>query len=319
MNPSFIDCHAHVNFAAYDSDRDEVISRALENNTWMINVGTQKDTSKKAVEIAEKYKEGVYAIVGTHPIHTDKSFHDEKELGEGNREFTSRGEEFDYEYYKNLAKHPKVVGIGECGLDYYRMEHGTWNTEHKKQEEAFRKQIELAIEVGKPLMLHVRNPAPPLSSGHLPLKEGERGISAYRDAVSILKSYIVNPVKKPSSAFASSEFHRVNHKSSPRGNFHFFAGSIDELKEILDVGFNVSFTGVITFTRDYDELVKYAPIDRILSETDCPYVTPAPHRGKRNEPIYVAEVVKRIAEIKGMPLKYVQAQLLKNARQMFKV
>src|SRR3990167_6233861 len=102
MTPKFIDIHSHVNFKAFDEDRDEVIARSLENDTWIINVGTQVDTSKKAVEMANNYKEGVYAIIGLHPIHTGASYHDEKELGEGGKEFTSRGEIFYKESYREL-------------------------------------------------------------------------------------------------------------------------------------------------------------------------------------------------------------------------
>ena len=122
MQPKYIDIHSHVNFSVFDLDRDEVIKRALENETWVINVGTQANTSRKAIELAHKYKEGVYAIVGLHPIHTDKSFHDKEELGEEGAEFTSRGEIFDKEIYRELLKDPKVVAIGECGLDYYHLD-----------------------------------------------------------------------------------------------------------------------------------------------------------------------------------------------------
>ena len=106
--PKYIDIHAHVNFTAFDVDRDDVISRALQNDTWVINVGTQADTSRKAVEMANKYNEGVYAIIGLHPIHTGASFHDKKELGEEGKEFTSRGEIFDKEKYRELLKDKKV-------------------------------------------------------------------------------------------------------------------------------------------------------------------------------------------------------------------
>lgn len=281
MRFSCIDIHSHLNFAAFDADRDGVIQRALDAGVAVINVGTQKDTSRKAVEIAEKSPEGMYAIVGTHPIHTAKSFHDVKELGEGNREFTSRGEVFDYDYYKKLSEHPKVVGIGECGLDYYRVESSKLKAEsyRKKQEDVFRQQIALANEVGKPLMLHVRN-----GSGH----------SAYRDAVAILKR-----------------------EAKVGGDFHFFAGSWDEAKEILDAGFHLSFTGVITFVREYDEVVRNAPLERILSETDSPYVAPAPFRGKRNEPLHVREVVKAIARIREEDEECVRAQILTNAERLF--
>jgi len=272
----YIDCHAHINFAAYDEDREAVIARAKEAGVAIINVGTQKDTSASAVELAEN-NEYMYAIIGIHPIHTDKCFHDEDELGPGNKEFTSRGESFDYDYYKNLAQKEKVVGIGECGLDYFRLDNDT----KEKQVEAFEKQIELANEVGKPLMLHIR--------------PGEKG-EAYKDAISILKN-----------------------KAKVKGNSHFFAGTEEEAKMFLDIGYTMSFTGVITFTNDYDNLIKYIPLDMMLSETDCPYVTPKPHRGKRNEPLFVTEVVKRIAELKGISIEETRERLLKNAEDFFNI
>ncbi|MFA6338496.1 MAG: TatD family hydrolase [Candidatus Paceibacterota bacterium] len=268
--PEFIDCHTHVNFSAFDEDRDAVIKRASDSNTWMINVGTQKDTSKSAVELAEKYEKGVYAIVGLHPIHTDKSHFDESELGEGGKAFTSRGEEFDHNYYLDLLKNPKVVALGECGLDYFHAE----GESLKKQKEAFIKSIEVANEVGKPLMLHIRE--------------------AYKDAYEILKSY-----------------------AKVKGDVHFFAGSWEEAKMFLDLGFTISFTGVITFARNYDEVIKNTPLNMMLSETDSPYVAPSPFRGKRNEPLYVQEVVKKIAEIKGEDLEKVKKQLVENAFRVF--
>ena len=277
----YIDIHSHLNFAAFDTDREEVIKRALDAKVAMINVGTQKDTSKKAVELAEKYENGVYAIVGVHPIHTSKSFHDVQELGDGGKEFTSRGEAFDISYYKTLAQNPKVVGIGECGLDCYRE---SQDSGFKIQERVFRQQIELATEVGKPLMLHLRNGS---------------GRSAYNDAFRILESCF------------------LNRESSAGGNLHFFAGSIEEAKPFLDAGFSFSFTGVITFTHDYNEVIRYLPLDAILSETDSPYVAPVPYRGKRNEPLYVKEVVKAIARIRGEDEEKVRVQILKNAEQLF--
>ncbi len=248
--PEFIDIHSHVNFPEYDADRDEVISRALAAGTWMINVGTDKEASASAVELANKYEKGVYAIVGLHPTHT--------------------GELFDYDFYKKLASNDKVVAIGECGLDYFRADPSTAGN----QKEVFQAQINLAKELDLPLMLHIRN--------------------AYKDAYDILKA---NP--------------------GVRGNVHFFAGTVDEARMFLELGFTLSFTGVITFARDYDEVIKYVPLDMIMSETDCPYVTPAPHRGKRNEPVYVSEVVKKIAEIKGENVDVVKKAIISNASRLF--
>ncbi len=285
MVPKYIDIHSHVNFKAFDLDRDEVIARALENNTWVINVGTQVDTSKKAVEMAEKYQEGVYAIVGLHPIHTGASFHDGKELGQGGAEFTSRGENFDKEKYREFLKNKKVVAVGECGLDYYRC------TEEsiEKQKKAFRQQIELALEFGKPLMLHIRNNLDGLTTAH-------PKPNAYKDAIEILREY-----------------------NEVRGDVHFFAGTVEDAKNFIELGFTLSFTGVITFTKDYDEVIKNTPIEMIMSETDAPYVSPVPYRGKRNEPIYVREVVKKIAEIKGLDEEKVAKTIIANAKRVFDI
>ncbi len=273
-NFDYIDIHGHLNFVAYDPDREEVIKRAQDAGVGMITVGTQMDTSKKAVELAEAH-ENMWAVIGLHPIHTSKSHHDEKELGEGGKEFTSRGEILDMDAYRKLANHPKTVAIGECGLDYYRLEEDS----RDKQVKIFESMIDLANEVGKPLMLHIRNGS---------------GRSAYNDAYEILKS-----------------------RAKVKGDLHFFAGSIEEAKPFLDLGFSFSFTGVVTFTKDYDEIVKYLPLERIMSETDCPYVTPKPNRGKRNEPAYVIETVKAIARIRGEDEAKVAAQLLENARKFF--
>ena len=278
--PKYIDIHSHVNFKAFDEDRDEVIRRALENDTWVINVGTQIDTSRKAVEIAHQYKEGVYAIIGLHPIHTGASFHDEKELGVGGAEFTSRGEVFDKEKYLELLRDPKVVGVGECGLDYFRCD-----TESiEKQKKAFIEQIEIANEVGKPLMLHIRN------------NPEQKDLNAYADALEILKQY-----------------------AKVKGDVHFFAGSLSDAKAFVEFEFTLSFTGVITFTKNYDEVIKNTPLDMIMSETDAPYVSPVPYRGKRNEPIYVSEVVKRISEIKNVAPDTVSEALIANAKRVWRI
>lgn len=276
--PEFVDVHAHVQFNAYAEDRDEVIKRSLENKTWMINVGTNLKTSRDAVELVEKYPEGVYAIVGLHPIHTNVSFHDKEEIGEESEPFNSKGEEFNVEEFEKLISHSKVVGIGECGLDFFRIE-GNKENYIEKQTKAFESQIDLAVKYDKPLMIHCRD--------------------AYPEVLKILTDK------------------KQIHGDRLRGNFHFFAGSVEEAQQILDLGFNFSFTGVITFASQYEELVKMAPLDRIFSETDCPYVTPAPFRGKRNEPVYVCEVVKKIAEIKGLEEGVVKDQLIKNTVEFF--
>lgn len=281
--PKYMDAHGHPNFFAYKNDREETIERALKAGVWLNVVGTQKDTSRDAVFLAKKYDKGVYATIGLHPIHTDKSFHDEEELGDGNREFTSRGEDFDYEYYKALAQSPKVVAIGECGLDFYRLKPDDSGCVEKieKQRKVFRRQIELSVETKKPLMLHLRS--------------GD-GVSAYREAYAILTDY-------KSRLFG--------------GDLHFFAGSWEEAELFLGLGFNFSFTGVVTFARSYDAIVKALPLERIMVETDCPYVSPAPYRGKRNEPAYVVETARKIAEIRSEDESVVQTALLRNTLSFF--
>lgn len=278
--PKLFDAHTHAHFDAFKNDWKEVIGRALAADIGVINVGTQKDTSRRAVEVAEMYKESVYATIGLHPTHTSKSFHDAQELGEDTaaKTFSSRGEEFDYDFYKKLGKHRKVVAIGECGLDYYRM----MNNELRiKQEKAFRAQIELAQEIKKPLMIHCR-----------PSKGTD---NAYEDALRILKSY------------------KLNLKSV----FHFYAGSPEMTKKLLAAGLYFTFGGVITFVRDYDASIALIPLDRIMLETDAPYVTPAPYRGKRNEPSYVIEVARKLAELKGVDFETVAHQTTENVKKVF--
>ena len=285
---TFIDIHSHVQFAAYDADlpagrqgREAVMARAREQGTKMINVGTQFDTSKAAVELAHKYPDIAWATIGLHPVHTSKSYHDTKEIGEGGEEFTSRGEVFDYDKYLELGRDEKVVAIGECGLDYYRVVERD-SLFVIRQKEIFRQHVKLALELDKPLMIHCRD--------------------AYEDLLEIL-----------------NEQRKTNNKKRLRGNVHFFAGGWDIAQQFLKRGFTLSFTGVITFTHDYDEVVKNTPLDMIMSQTDSPYITPIPLRGKRNEPINVKYVVQRIAEIKQLPVEQVAEQIMENAKRVFKV
>lgn len=290
--PRLIDSHTHVQFAAYKDDAEAVIERALREGIWMVNVGTQRDTSAKAVEIAEKYPKGVYATVGIHPIHTEKSYHDEQELGE--EEFSAeRGSASggDYDYYKKLGEHEKVVAIGECGFDYYRLGENT----KEKQEEAFVAQINLAAELKKPLMIHCRPGEPGRTS-----PQNGAGRNAYPDLIRILDSRFQLLVSTP-------------------GIIHFFSGTKEDAKKLMDIGFYFSFGGVITFVRDYDEVIKYIGLERIVLETDAPYVTPIPHRGKRNEPAYVKFVAEKLAEVLGKSVEEIAERTTKNAREVLRI
>lgn len=283
--PKYIDIHAHVNFKVFEEDRDLIVRRALDNETWFFNVGTQIDTSRTAVKMAHRYQEGVYAVIGLHPIHTDISFHDKEELGEEGLEFSSRGEVFDKEAYRELLKDKKVVAIGECGLDYFHLKPDSI----EKQKKAFVEQIELAIEADKPLMIHIRN------------NYEAKDRNAYVDALEILKQH-----------------------PKARGVIHFFEGDLENAEDFIALGFLISFTGAITYPPrkngrncEYEKIIKSIPLDMILSDTDSPYMTPVPYRGKRNEPSYVREIVKKIAEIKGLPETEVAKAIIENAKKLF--
>jgi TatD DNase family protein len=258
----YIDIHCHLNLPEFDLDMSEVINCAKEKEVGMIVVGVDGASSEKAVKIAEAY-ENIWAVVGLHPADNTT-------------------EVFDYDFYKKLALHPKVVGIGETGLDYF---HGRVE-DRPKQVEIFEKQIALANEVKKPLMLHIRNG----------LEEG----NAYADAIEILKKH--------------KKVHDRMH-----GDVHFFAGSLQDAHEFIKLGFRLSFTGVITFARNYDEVIKNIPLNMIMAETDAPFVAPIPYRGQRNEPGYVIEVIHKIAEIRGETVDKVGKTLLENAKEVFKL
>lgn len=261
----YIDIHTHINLDAFDDDWNKVGKSTLEEGVAYINVGTGEETSKRAIELAEKYDSGVYATVGLHPTNAGGHGEDKPEV-------------FDIDKNSKLAQYEKVVAVGECGFDYYRVEKDTKD----KQEAAFIEQIRLANKLQKPLMLHIR---PTVGT-----------MDAYEDAILVLKEYAKVP-----------------------GNVHFFVGTLEIAKQFWDMGFTTSFTGVITFTDQYDEVIKKAPLEMIHAETDAPYVAPVPFRGQRNEPLHVREVYKRIAELKEDDSEKVREQLLENARKLFKV
>lgn len=272
----YFDTHTHTNFAAYEADCDAVMARAREAGVGMNIIGSQRDTSLSAIALAEKHDD-VYATIGLHPTHTDKSHHDEQELGGWGQAFTSRGEVFDMAAYEAMARNAKVISIGECGLDYFRCDAST----KAKQVDAFVQQIELANTVQKPLMLHIRASA-------------RTNMDAYDDVLALLKEH-----------------------AKVQGDVHFYAGNWETAQKFLDLGFVLGFNGVLTFTHDYDEVVRNTPLDCILSETDAPYLAPVPYRGKRNEATYVIEVVKTIAKIRGADEEVVASQLIANAKRVF--
>jgi len=310
-----IDTHAHLNFNAYKDDADEVIRRSLDNNVWMINVGSKYETSKRAAEMAQKYPDGVFATVGLHPLHLEtKSVKIKIDLEEV--AFNAKEEEFDYGKYKELAQNSKVIAIGEVGLDYYyKPKTKKKLAEFKeKQRTVLCQQLKLAEELNLPIIFHCR--------------------MAHGDLIEILKSEILNPKSETNS---KSQIQN----SKPRGVMHGFVGTTEQLKEYLDMGFYIGFNGII-FKKiegiDFEENIKAVPLEKILIETDCPYLTPplpaeallaslslgkggvkaGPKEG-RNEPLYIKYVAQKIAEIKNIDFEKVAEITTQNARYLFKI
>jgi len=276
-----IDTHSHINFDAYRSDTDEVIRRSLDGGIWMINVGTNFKTSKKAVEITQKHKEGVFTSIGLHPINLDtglvKIKNDEKEGSHFEKEF-------DYEEYKKLAKSEKVMAIGEIGLDYYYKPKTKKKLQlfKERQKELLFRGLELAKELSLPVILHCR--------------------MAHDD---LIKIFSENPKIKPAKAVA-----------------HGFVGNTEQLQKYLDFGFYIGFNGII-FKKiegiDFEKNIKTTPLEKILIETDCPYLTPPPFEDQRNEPLYLRYIVQKIAQIKKITSEEVAEISTKNAKTLFKI
>ncbi|WP_102264791.1 TatD family hydrolase [Mesobacillus jeotgali] len=249
------DTHVHLNAEQFNEDLQEVIDRAIaEGVTNMVVVGFDEITIKKALELAENY-DFLYASVGWHPVDA----------------IDMTQEHLDW--LKELASHPKVVALGEMGLDYY------WDKSPKEiQKEVFRKQIRLAKEVQLPIIIHNRD--------------------ATADIVEILKEENAGEVG---------------------GIMHCFSGSVETAIECVEMNFLISLGGPVTFknAKKPKEVAEALPLDRLLVETDCPYLTPHPFRGKRNEPAYVKLVAEQIAELKGLTLEEVAEETARNAKKLF--
>ncbi|MGG0795301.1 TatD family hydrolase [Brevibacillus laterosporus] len=251
------DTHAHLNAEQFDEDRDEVIARAKENGvSTIVNVGFNRETIPTTMELAEKY-DFIYAVVGWHPQDA----------------ITMK--EQDLEWLEELSKHPKVVGLGEMGLDYY------WDTSPRDvQAEVFRKQIRLARKLQMPIIIHDRD--------------------AHQDIIEILREEKAGEVG---------------------GIMHCFSGSYELAKMALDMNFYISFGGPLTFknAKRPKEVAAKIPLERILIETDCPYLTPHPFRGKRNESAYVKFVAEEMAQIHGLPYEELAKITANNARHLFNI
>lgn len=253
----YIDTHVHLNADQYENDVDEVIARALEAGvTKMVVVGFDRKTINKAMELTERYS-SIYAVVGWHPVDAIDCTKE------------------DLKWIESLAAHPKVVGIGETGLDYH------WDKSPKEiQQEVFRKQIQLAKKVDLPIIIHNRD--------------------ATADVVRILKE---------------------EEADKTGGIMHCFGGSVETAKECIAMNFIISLGGPVTFknAKMPKKVATEIPLDKLLIETDAPYLAPHPYRGKRNEPSYVTLVAEEIAKLKGMSVDEVAKATTANALKIFNI
>jgi TatD DNase family protein len=251
------DTHVHLNADQFEDDCEDVIARAKEAGvTEMVVVGFDTKTIRKAMALVEKY-DFLYAAVGWHPVDA----------------IDMTDEHLDW--IEELAAHPKVVAIGETGLDYH------WDKSPKDvQKEVFRKQIRLARKLKMPIIIHNRD--------------------ADADIVEVLNEENAGDVG---------------------GIMHCFAGDLNMARECLEMNFYISFGGPVTFknARLPKEVATEVPLDRLLVETDCPFLAPHPYRGKRNEPAYVKLVAEKIAELKEMPYEKITEQTRKNALRLFAI
>lgn len=261
MEIKHIDTHSHLFEKKFDSDRQELLQRMAENQVGTFSVGVSLETSKQAVALAKSEENVLGAIIGVHPTDTNEGF--------------------DAAAYESLLS-DSVVGVGECGLDYYRTPR---ENVYIRQREIFEAQVVFAAENDLPLMLHIR--------------ASEGTTDAHDDVLEILK------------------LHQKTYGNTVRGNSHFFTSTKEIAREYLELGFYISFPGVITFAPELHEVVRDVPLDMMLAETDSPYAAPIPHRGKRNEPLFVIDTIKAIAEIRGEDFEKVSEQLYKNTQDLF--
>lgn len=304
------DSHAHLNFNTFKEDANEIIKDSLDRNIRIINIGSQYDTSERAVKMAMEYEKGVYASIGIHPIHLSQTEVEEEEIY-----FKSREERFDRGRYEELLRTPpqpsrntrdkspfakraggqgggsKVVAIGEIGLDYFHIPKGRDFEETKDiQKKGFVDQLKFAKDFNLPVILHCRG-----------AKDDPYG--AYGDMIDILREFAVK-------------------WGMVRGVIHCFGANYEIAQEFLDLGFYIGFTGIITFKNAGKELIEVAgktPLDRILVETDCPYLAPIPHRGERCVPQYVEFTLRKVAELKGVSFAEAESQTDKNTEKLFRL
>ncbi|MFA5047809.1 MAG: TatD family hydrolase [Patescibacteria group bacterium] len=274
------DSHAHLNFSSFGDDLDEIISRCQKKPMRVINIGTQLATSQKAIEIAQNH-DGFFASVGIHPIHTGEQELDEQETKE-HQKFDEKNIEQALSALDKLAEQKKVVAIGETGLDYSRLPEDAKRL-LELQKQYFSGQVEIAQNKSLPIILHCRG-------------ERSKPLVAYEEILEL-----------------------INGKNL-RGVVHCFGANLALAQEFITRGFYIGFTGIITFKKKAEglqEVARQIPLEKILIETDAPYLAPEPHRGQRNEPIYVEWTAKKIAELKSIDVEKVIETTAKNAAELF--
>lgn len=284
FEPKLIDTHGHVNFNAFKDDGDAVVQRALEAGVGIIMPGSQIDTSKRAVEYAKKLNHPyIRAAVGLHPIHLEDIEVDDSEV-EGQVKFHTRCEEFRRAAYEDLIKSggDRVVAVGEVGLDYWRPPADPRELElyKNRQIDTLNTQLDLAFDYKKPVILHCRK--------------------AHDDILSIIES------------------HAISRAVNPPGVMHCYTGNRTQLKSFLALGWYIGYNGII-FKLDLEGVIKETPLDRILLETDSPYLTPPQAGVERNEPILVKHIAEKIAEIKQVSFEEVARQTTENAKKVFRI
>jgi TatD DNase family protein len=279
--PRLVDTHAHLNFFDYEKDWKRTIERSLEKGVWMINIGTNFQSSQRAIAIAEEYSTGVFAAIGLHPTNIEYGrFKLFSEKGQKKPE-NFLEEDFDIEGCENLAKSKKAAAIGEIGLDYfYKPKDPAELDGYKaKQKEIFEKQLAFAEKMGLPVIIHCRD--------------------AHDEMIAILEQRI-------------AKGHQL------KGVIHCFNGTTVQAEKYLALGLFIGINGII-FKMDLEETIQKIPLEKIILETDCPFLVPPMAGIKRNEPGFLHFTAEKLAEIKGIDFETVSKITTQNAHQLFKL
>lgn len=258
---TFYDTHAHLDYPDFENDFSQVLDRAAAAGiSKLVAVGTDVDSSRRCVMLAEKHPQ-IFAVVGWHPNHATEAPPDLRPA------------------LRDLARHPKVVALGETGIDHYRLpDDATAGKSKARQADLFRQHLEVAAETGLNCVVHQR--------------------AAFDETLAVLRPFA----------------DRV------RGVFHCFADNAEQMRQVVELGSLVSFTGILTFKNGQNvrDALAATPPDRFMLETDCPFLAPLPYRGKRCEPAYVKEIAAVAAQVKGVSLDELSAATCATAERFFK-